>query len=250
MANYYNAQIGVVDASGTVNVIYPITKSSNVDVTSKVYGSGNATTVLQTALDNIVSAFSNYLPLNGGTMTGTIIMPANDNKGIEPATSNYGYVGSSSKKFYKMYASTFYGSLDGSATKLGGNPSSWYQQKINWVNMKMNLRSAKTLDSNGIAVGEIVKTSFSESAYRPICYQQFESENWGFHFYPVLFSWSGGLGGVIYLMRGPGAWTEDATSGSYRASTTLSLPLYFYGSPGVTIPSTAYLNVMLGYYSA
>jgi hypothetical protein len=55
MANYYNAQIGVVDASGTVNVIYPITKSTNVDVTSKVYGSGSATTVLQTALDNIVT---------------------------------------------------------------------------------------------------------------------------------------------------------------------------------------------------
>ena len=59
---------------------------------------------------------STYLALAGGTMTGTIIMPANDNIGIEPKTSNYGYVGSSSKKFYKMYANTFYGNLTGTAS--------------------------------------------------------------------------------------------------------------------------------------
>ena len=60
--NYYNAQIGVVDASGNVNVIYPITKADNVDVTSANYGGSSATTVLQTALNNLASAVT-----SGGT---------------------------------------------------------------------------------------------------------------------------------------------------------------------------------------
>lgn len=57
-----------------------------------------------------------YLPLAGGTMTGTIITPANDSRGLEPASNNYGQIGSSSKKYYRMYATTFYGSLSGNAT--------------------------------------------------------------------------------------------------------------------------------------
>ena len=59
--NYYNAQIGVVDASGNVNVIYPITKADNVDVTSANYGGSSATTVLQTALNNLASAVANAI---------------------------------------------------------------------------------------------------------------------------------------------------------------------------------------------
>lgn len=57
--NYYNAQIGVVDTSGNVNVIYPITKSTNVDVTSATYGGSSNTTVLQTALNNLTAALNN-----------------------------------------------------------------------------------------------------------------------------------------------------------------------------------------------
>lgn len=60
----------------------------------------------------------NYLPLSGGTMTGNIITPANNSLGIRPASNNYGQIGTSSYKFYRMYASnmyasTFYGELDG-----------------------------------------------------------------------------------------------------------------------------------------
>lgn len=56
---------------------------------------------------------SKYLPLSGGTMTGSIITPANDSEGIWPATNNYGQIGSSDKKFFRMYATTFYGNLQG-----------------------------------------------------------------------------------------------------------------------------------------
>lgn len=59
---------------------------------------------------------SKYLPLSGGTMTGSIITPADDDLGIIPATNNYGQIGSSSKKFYRMYASTFYGDLEGNVS--------------------------------------------------------------------------------------------------------------------------------------
>lgn len=40
--NYYNAQIGVVDASGNVNVIYPITKAANVDLVATSYSTVEA----------------------------------------------------------------------------------------------------------------------------------------------------------------------------------------------------------------
>lgn len=53
-----------------------------------------------------------YLPLSGGEMTGTIITPADDTKGIIPKTNNYGTIGTSSKKFYTIYASTLYGNLN------------------------------------------------------------------------------------------------------------------------------------------
>lgn len=57
-----------------------------------------------------------YLKLSGGTMTGSIVTPGDDTMGIYPAKNNYGFVGSSTNKFYKMYASTFYGALSGNAT--------------------------------------------------------------------------------------------------------------------------------------
>lgn len=78
--------------------------------TAKTWGSWK--TILNSS--NFESFISNkYLPLSGGTMIGSIITPANDSEGIWPATNNYGQIGSSSKKFYRMYASTFYGNLNG-----------------------------------------------------------------------------------------------------------------------------------------
>ena len=53
---------------------------------------------------------------NVSLTSGSIITPANDSMGIIPAADNYGQIGSSDKKFFRMYATTFYGSLSGNAT--------------------------------------------------------------------------------------------------------------------------------------
>lgn len=49
-----------------------------------------------------------YLPLYGGTMTGNITTPANDNYGIAPATTNCGQVGSSYYHYYRSYINNMY----------------------------------------------------------------------------------------------------------------------------------------------
>ena len=58
---------------------------------------------------SLSNSLRDKLSKTGGTMTGTIITPADDSKGIEPATGNYGYVGSSSKYFYNMYSTNYSG---------------------------------------------------------------------------------------------------------------------------------------------
>ena len=58
----------------------------------------------------------NYLPLAGGTMTGAIITPGDDSVVIRPAKNNYDKIGSSSYKFWQIYATTFYGTLSGNAS--------------------------------------------------------------------------------------------------------------------------------------
>ena len=80
------------------------------DITSEELG------YLDGVSDNIQNQLDGKLSLSGGTMTGSIIMPKNDNMGIIPDTNNYGQIGSSDKKFYRMYASTFNGNLKGDVT--------------------------------------------------------------------------------------------------------------------------------------
>jgi len=79
----------------------------NVDYAS---GAGNADT-----LDgNHASAFAlashshSYLPLSGGTMSGTIITPGNDSSVIRPPKSNYDQIGASDYLFWKMFATYGY----------------------------------------------------------------------------------------------------------------------------------------------
>lgn len=61
--------------------------------------------------------YNNFLSLRGGAMiTGNIITPENDEYGVIPAKNNYGQIGSSGRKYFRMYASTFYGELDGTVS--------------------------------------------------------------------------------------------------------------------------------------
>ena len=60
-----------------------------------------------------------YLPLSGGTLTGTL-----NSRAIAPTATNTYSLGTSSLKYKAVYATTFYGSLSGnasSATKLGSS---------------------------------------------------------------------------------------------------------------------------------
>ena len=58
--------------------------------------------------ESAYNSLSNYLPLAGGEMTGSIITPQDDSKGIIPKTDNYGQIGSSTKYFYRGYFSKLY----------------------------------------------------------------------------------------------------------------------------------------------
>lgn len=102
---YSTAEIGAADGSWMT--------ISNQDAVLHNNTWDGTNTSLKTTIGAVKTTADGALPLSGGTMTGTIVMPADDNLGIEPATNNYGHIGSSTKKFYKMYASTFYGNLYG-----------------------------------------------------------------------------------------------------------------------------------------
>ena len=94
----------------------------------------------KTKLDGIDT--SKYLPLAGGTMTGTIVTPRDDTKGLEPATDNYGRIGSSSKRYYNAYVTNiYYGAnktkLESKAAASGGTDTSLVTtgDKYTWNNM-------------------------------------------------------------------------------------------------------------------
>ena len=54
---YNNCQMGIVDASGNLSVIYPQTKASLVSCDSAKYGGSSAVTNVQSALNNLASAY-------------------------------------------------------------------------------------------------------------------------------------------------------------------------------------------------
>lgn len=105
MANYYNAQIGVVDASGTVNVIYPITKAANVDYSATI--NGTAVTTVNAALEKLktIKAFAyndlvNLAANTAPTSTSTTAAPT-----ANALTNAYNYL-NSNKQAKGSYASS------------------------------------------------------------------------------------------------------------------------------------------------
>ena len=92
-----------------------------------------------------------YLPLSGGAMSGNIITPKDDNMGIIPDTNNYGQIGSSDKKFYRMYATTFYGNLSGNATSA--------TKVANSLTIQTNGTSAGTFDGSSAVTVNITPSN-------------------------------------------------------------------------------------------
>ena len=111
-------------SSGVVSLpAYPTTLPAS-DVYSWAKASSKPSYTLDEVSDGSSRKLANYLPLSGGTMTGTIVTPANDTKGIEPASNNYGQIGSDSKWFYRGYFNTIYNHYVEADTRLTvGSPT-------------------------------------------------------------------------------------------------------------------------------
>lgn len=120
----------------------------NVNITGNA---DSATKATQDGNGNVIS--STYLPLSGGTMTGTIVTPGNDSVVIRPAKNNYDQIGSSSYKFWQIYATTFYGTLSGNATS------------ANKLNTNAGSATKPVYFANGIPVA----TSYTLGASIPSC---------------------------------------------------------------------------------
>ena len=66
---YNNCQMGIVDTSGNLSVIYPQTKASLVSCDSAKYGGSSNVTNVQSVLNNLSTALGNYLPLSRTTVS-------------------------------------------------------------------------------------------------------------------------------------------------------------------------------------
>lgn len=60
------------------------------------------------ALNSSTGGLSSKLSLNGGTMTGTIVTPADNTKGIIPKSDDSGLLGNQNKKFHAGYIKNIY----------------------------------------------------------------------------------------------------------------------------------------------
>lgn len=102
---------------GIINAHAPTKTGGGASGTWGISISGNAATATKATQDGDGAVISStYLKLAGGTMTGTIVTPGNDSVVIRPAKNNYDQIGSSSYKFWQIYATTFYGTLSGNAS--------------------------------------------------------------------------------------------------------------------------------------
>ena len=113
---YTLSSFGITATAAELNHLDGITAT----VTELNYVDG-VTSNIQTQLNGkaATSHSHSYLPLSGGTLTGTL-----NSRAIAPTATNTYSLGTSSLKYNAVYATTFYGSLSGnasSATKLGSS---------------------------------------------------------------------------------------------------------------------------------
>ena len=64
---YNNCQMGIVDASGNLSVIYPQTKANLVSCDSATYGGSSNVTNVQSALNNLSNAFNKLADMSSFT---------------------------------------------------------------------------------------------------------------------------------------------------------------------------------------
>lgn len=101
--------------SGNASTATKLKTARTISLTGSVTGSGSFDGSGNLSIATTTNHTHSYLPLSGGTMTGTIITPGNDSVVIKPAKNNYDQIGASDCKFWKIYATTFYGNLSGNA---------------------------------------------------------------------------------------------------------------------------------------
>ena len=113
---YTLSSFGITATAAELNKLDGVTAT----VTELNYVDG-VTSNIQTQLNGKAATnhTHSYLPLSGGTLTGTL-----NSRAIAPTATNTYSLGTSSLKYSAVYATTFYGSLSGnasSATKLGSS---------------------------------------------------------------------------------------------------------------------------------
>ena len=113
---YTLSSFGITATAAELNKLDGVTAT----VTELNYVDG-VTSNIQTQLNGKAATnhTHSYLPLSGGTLTGTL-----NSRAIAPTATNTYSLGTSSLKYKAVYATTFYGSLSGnasSATKLGSS---------------------------------------------------------------------------------------------------------------------------------
>lgn len=106
---YTLSSFGITASAAELNRLDGVTAT-----TTEINYLDGVTSAIQTQLNNKASinhTHSNYLPLSGGTLTGTVT-----SRSLTPATDSTYDIGTSSVRYRNIYADTFTGSLSGNAT--------------------------------------------------------------------------------------------------------------------------------------
>lgn len=167
-----------------------------------------------------------YLPLAGGTMTGTIITPGNDSVVIKPAKNNYDQIGGEGQVFFKIWATNFYGTLHGSCdgnAATATNADTVDGQHFNWNNNKNDHTYLWAASDNGNAY-LVHRASISVNYATYARYVYCTSGNY------LNFQWSGQNGQPTWLWGsndGANCYVWDPSNFSvYKANKSDQLEAY------------------------
>lgn len=133
------------------------------------------------------------------TMSGTIITPADDSKGLEPATRGYGTIGKSDKYYCSSFIDTMYGTalriakewntLDNSYIQINTNDINLYGTNNTWDGTNRYLKTALasvvtykdfTCTSASVpanASKEFATVNVAKTGYTPIGYLKYNTGN-------------------------------------------------------------------------